>query len=153
MEVVARHPLARAMRIDKLSMAALAATLEHYAREQAPDKVPIWRMIAMTAEKAKARAGGWAEEIGEGVKVIRAESTIGGGSLPGETLPTWALAIRCEAFGGAEAVAKRLRDASTPVMGRIEDGQVVLDARTVLPGEDSSLITAVKHALRGRDNA
>ena len=107
----------------------------------------------MTADEAEERAAGWAEEIGEGVKVLETESTIGGGSLPGETLPTWALAIGCEAFGGAEAVAKRLRDASTPVMGRIEDGQVMLDARTVLPEEDSSLIAAVKHALRGRDSA
>ncbi len=152
-DVVARHPLARAMRIDKLSMAALAATLEHYARSQAPDKVPIWRMIAMTEDEAKVRAAGWAEEIGEGVKAVETESTIGGGSLPGETLPTWALAIGCEAIGGAEAVAKRLRDATTPVMGRIENGQVVLDARTVLPEEDSSLITAVKHAVRGKDSA
>ena len=152
-DVVARHPLARAMRIDKLSMAALAATLEHYARSQAADKVPIWRMIAITAEEAKARTAGWAEEIGEGVEIVEMESTIGGGSLPGETLPTWALAIGCEAIGGAEAVARRLRDASTPVMGRIEDGQVVLDARTVLPEEDSSLISAVKHALGGKDSA
>ena len=152
-DVVARHPLARAMRIDKLSMAALAATLEHYARGQAADKVPIWRMISMTAEEAKARTAGWVEEIGEGVKVVETESTIGGGSLPGETLPTWALVIGCKAHGGAEAVATRLRGASTPVMGRIEDGQVVLDARTVLPGEDSSLITAVKRALRGKDSA
>ena len=150
-DVAARHPLARAMRIDKLSMAALAATLEHYARGQAPDKIPIWRMIAMTVEEAKARAAGWAEEIGEGVDVTETESTIGGGSLPGETLPTWAMAIACDELGGAVAVAKRLRDASVPVMGRIEDGHVVLDARTVLPGEDSSLITAVKHALGGKD--
>ena len=152
-DVVAQHPLARAVRIDKLSMAALAATLEHYARGQAQDKVPIWRMIAMSADEAKARAASWVEEIGAGVKVIEAESTIGGGSLPGETLPTWALAIECEAFGGAEVVAKRLRDTSTPVMGRIDAGRVVLDVRTVLPVEDSSLIAAVKHALGGKDFA
>lgn len=152
-DVVARHPLARAMRIDKLSMAALAATLEHYARGQALDKVPIWWMIAMTTDEARVRATAWAEEIGAGVKVVETESTIGGGSLPGETLPTWALAIGCEAFGGAEAVAKRLREASMPVMGRIEDGQVVLDARTVLSREDSSLITAIRHALSEKDSS
>ena len=150
-DVVARHPLARAMRIDKLSMAALAATLEHYIRGEALDKIPIWRMIAMTADDVKARAKVWAEEIGEAASIVQSQSTIGGGSLPGETLPTWALAIESESIdGGAQAMAKRLRDANTPVMGRIEDGRVLLDARTVLPSEGALLLKAVKHALKGQ---
>ena len=147
-DAVSRHPLARAMRIDKLSMAALAATLEHYIRGEALDKIPIWRMIAMTDDDAKARANIWAAEIGAAASLIPSQSTIGGGSLPGETLPTSALAIDCDNIdGGAETVAKRLRDADTPVMGRIEDGRVLLDARTVLPREDNALINAVKRAL------
>ena len=149
-DVVARHPLARAMRIDKLSMAALAATLEHYIRGEALDKIPIWRMIAMTADDARARADGWAEEIGEVASIVQSQSTIGGGSLPGETLPTWALAIESESIdGGAQAMAKRLRDANTPVMGRIEDERVLLDARTVLPEEEKALLDAVRHAVAG----
>ena len=126
-DIVARHPLARAMRIDKLSMAALAATLEHYIRGEAQDKIPIWRMIAMTTAEAKKRASAWAQEIGEGVSPVKSQSTIGGGSLPGETLPTWALAIECESIeGGAEGVSKRLREADAPVLGRIEDERVLL---------------------------
>ena len=149
-DVVARHPLARAMRIDKLSMAALAATLEHYIRGEALDKIPIWRVIAMTADDVKARAKLWAEEIGEAASIVQSQSTIGGGSLPGETLPTWALAIESESIdGGAQAMAKRLRDANTPVMGRIEDERVLLDARTVLPEEEKALLDAVRHAVAG----
>ena len=149
-DVVARHPLARAMRIDKLSMAALAATLEHYIRGEALDKIPIWRVIAMTADDVKARAKVWAEEIGEAASIVQSQSTIGGGSLPGETLPTWALAIESESIdGGAQAMAKRLRDANTPVMGRIEDERVLLDARTVLPEEEKALLDAVRHAVAG----
>ena len=149
-DLVARHPLARAMRIDKLSMAALAATLEHYIRGEALDKVPVWRMIAMPTDDVKSRAAGWAEKIGDRASVVKSESTIGGGSLPGETLPTWAVAIDCEGIrGGAEEVAKRLREADAPVLGRIEDGRVQLDARTTLPGEDALMLRSVRTALQG----
>ena len=147
-DLVARHPLARAMRIDKLSMAALAATLEHYFRGEALDKVPIWRMISMTEDDVKTRADGWAVEIGTSLSLVKSRSTVGGGSLPGETLPTWALGIAGEEMGGAEAVAERLRSADVPVMGRIEEGRVLLDPRTVLPDEDSSLLESVKQALQ-----
>ena len=151
-DAVSRHPLARAMRIDKLSMAALAATLEHYIRDEALDKVPIWRMIGVPADEVKARAKKWAEKIGERASPVKAQSTIGGGSLPGETLPTWALAIECYGVdGGAEAIARRLREADNPVLGRIEDGRVLLDARTVLPDEDDALLKAVQSALHSRD--
>ena len=152
-DTVSRHPLARAMRIDKLSMAALAATLEHYIRDEALDKVPIWRMIAMPADEVRARVKVWAEKIGEQASPMKAQSTIGGGSLPGETLPTWALAIECDGVdGGAEAVARRLREADNPILGRIEDGRVLLDARTVLPDEDDALLKAVQSALHSLDS-
>ena len=152
-EAVSRHPLARAMRIDKLSMAALAATLEHYIRDEAPDKVPIWRMIGMPADEVKARAIVWAKKIGEGASPVKTQSTIGGGSLPGETLPTWALAIECEGVdGGADAMARQLREADSPVLGRIEDGRVLLDARTVLPDEDDALLKSVQSAVHNLDS-
>ena len=151
-DVVARHPLARAMRIDKLSMAALAATLEHYVKDEALEKVPVWRIIAMNVDDVKARAARWTREIGTSASLVKSRATIGGGSLPGETLPTWAVAINCDRVpGGAEGVARRLREWDNPVMGRIEDGRVLLDARTVLPGEDDLLLPAVKHALRLQD--
>ena len=149
-EVVARHPLARAMRIDKLSMAALAATLEHYIRGEATQKIPVWRMLAMRADEVRTRVEGWAEIICETASVVESRATIGGGSLPGETLPSWALTIDCDGiYGGAETVAKRLRDANEPVLGRIEDDRVLLDARTVLPGEEDALLRTVRFALNG----
>ena len=146
---VARHPLARAMRIDKLSMAALAATIEHYIRGEALDKIPIWRMIAMPPDAVKRRVENWANSVGSHASAARSKSTIGGGSLPGETLPTWVLSIDCDGIeGGADAVAKRLRDADSPVLGRIEDGRVLLDARTVLPEEEDALLATLRTALQ-----
>ena len=147
-DVTARHPLARAMRIDKLSMAALAATLEHHIRGEAVEKIPIWRMIALSSDAVKARVEGWAGKIGRRVSAAKSQSTIGGGSLPGETLPTWVLTIDCRGIeGGAEQVAKRLRHADPPVLGRIEDGRVLLDARTVLLDEEDALLGGVRYAL------
>ena len=146
---VARHPLARAMRIDKLSMAALAATIEHYIRGEALDKIPIWWMIAMPPDALKRRVENWANSAGSHASAAQSKSTIGGGSLPGETLPTWALSIDCDGIeGGAEAVAKRLRDSDSAVLGRIEDGRVLLDARTVLPEEEDALLATLRTALQ-----
>ncbi len=150
-DVVARHPLARAMRIDKLSMAALAATLIHYIRGEALTAIPIWRMIAAPADAVKARADAWTRKLGcpPSVSVAPTQSTIGGGSLPGETLPSWAIAIDCSALnGGAEGFAKRLRQAETPVIGRIESERVLLDPRTVLPTEDEALLRTLTDALQ-----
>ena len=152
-DVVARHPLARAMRIDKLSMAALAATLIHYIRGEALTAIPIWRMIAATADAVKARADAWARKLGcpPSVSVAPTQSTIGGGSLPGETLPSWAVAIDCSALNcGAEEFAKRLRQAEPPVVGRIESERVLLDPRTVLPTEDEVLLQALTDALQSQ---
>ena len=152
-DVAARHPLARAMRIDKLSMAALAATLIHYIRGEALTAIPIWRMIAAPADAVKARADAWARKLGcpPSVSVAPTQSTIGGGSLPGETLPSWAVAIDCSALnGGAEEFAKCLRQAETPVIGRIESERVLLDPRTVLPTEDDALLQALTDALQSQ---
>lgn len=148
-DLVARHPLARAMRIDKLSMAALAATLEHYIRDEALEQVPVWRMIAMDAEEVRARVKGWADKLDGPVSVDKSLSTIGGGSLPGETLPSWALAIECNGlYGGAEGLARHLRKSDTHILGRIEDGRVLLDGRTVLPEEEDPLTMTVQLALK-----
>ena len=149
----ARHPLARAMRIDKLSMAALAATLTNYIHGDALTAIPIWRMIAAPADALKARANAWTRKLGcpPSVSVAPTQSTIGGGSLPGETLPSWAIAIDCSALnGGAEEFAKRLRQAEPPVIGRIESERVLLDPRTVLPSEDDALLQALTDALQSQ---
>ncbi len=143
--LVSRHPLARAVRIDKLSMAALSATLLHYVRGEAEREVPIWRMVSATQDETAARAESWASDLGG--RTRPGLSTIGGGSLPGETLPTTVLALDGSAHGGADALAARLRTASPPVIGRIEDDEVLLDPRTVLPEQDGDLVRGVKAAL------
>ena len=146
--VIGRHPLARAVRIDKLSMAALAATLLHYIREEATEKIPVWRMLAMSGEELRIRALRWSESLGEGTSVVQGLSTIGGGSLPGETLPSWPLSLNTgDAVGGADALARRLRQSNPPVIGRVEGERVLLDPRTVLPEEEDSFLQAVRQAL------
>jgi L-seryl-tRNA(Ser) seleniumtransferase len=147
---LARHPLARAVRIDKLSLAALTVTLLHYLKGEAQVKVPVWRMVSMKQEELEARARGWHWRTGGRAKVIQGLSTIGGGSLPGETLPTWLLALAADDLPeGPEGLARRLRQADSPVVARIEDDQVVLDPRTVLPEEEEALLESLKAALKG----
>ena len=145
-----RHPLARAVRIDKLSLAALTATLLHYLREEAEEEIPIWRMIGASAESIKARAQRWREQLPEdaGVELRPSLSAVGGGSLPGETLPTWVLAAACsDGPGSPEEVMEGLRRAEPPVVARIEDDQVMLDPRTVLPEEEEDMLKALRTAL------
>ena len=143
-----RHPLARAMRIDKLSLAALSATLLHYLKEEATSAIPTWRMIAMPESEIKRRAARWQKAIGTQASLVRGESTIGGGSLPGETLPTWLVTLGADAgAGGAEGLAQRLRQADPQVVARIEDERVLLDPRTVLPEEEKGLVRGVREVV------
>ncbi|MCH7606560.1 MAG: L-seryl-tRNA(Sec) selenium transferase [Chloroflexi bacterium] len=145
-----RHPLARAMRIDKLSLAALTATLVHYLRQEAEEEIPVWRMIALSEQTIKERAERWRPLISCPAELVASRSAVGGGSLPGETLPSWALALHCDdQAGGPEGVMQRLRGADTPVVARIEDGRVLIDPRTVLPEDEEDLIRVVRQALGG----
>jgi L-seryl-tRNA(Ser) seleniumtransferase len=141
-----RHPLARALRMDKSSIAALNATLLHYVKGEAEREIPVWRMIAMPVRQVGARARRWARGIGENASVIDGRSMIGGGSLPEESLPTKLVAI--PAAGGAEleALARRLRLGDPPIVGRIEGGRLLLDPRTVDPRDDAKVIEGVKAA-------
>ena len=143
------HPLARAARIDKMTMAALIATLLHYLKEEHLEKVPVWRMIAMSPELIKNRAQSWQGQIGEGSEVVETQSTIGGGSLPGDTLPSYALQLRSPDAGSIDSLAHALRTAPTPVIGRIEDDALLLDPRTVLLEQEAALIETVTRALSG----
>lgn len=148
-EAMRRHPLARAVRLDKASIAALAATLQHYARGEATTTIPVWRMIAADAASLRRRARRWAQAAraaGATAEVVPARSMIGGGSLPEEGLDAFACAI--EAPGGAaQALAARLRRGAPAVIARIEDGRVLLDPRTVDPREDATLLAALRAAL------
>jgi len=140
-----KHPLMRAVRPDKLCLAALAATLTHYLKGEAEREVPVWRMIAAEPGALQARACQWAQTLGLG-EVLAGESTIGGGSLPGETRPTWLLALPP---GRANRLLADLRAADPPVIARIEAERVVLDPRTVLPEQDGPLLAALNRLLAG----
>ncbi len=142
-----RHPLTRALRIDKLCLAALAATLLHYIKEEAPSKIPVWCMITTPLSSLEQRALAWAEAVGERATIITGESTIGGGSLPGETLPTKLLALS-RGEESIDGLAQRLRQGEPPVIGRIEEDRLLLDPRTVLPEEDEPLLNTLRNALK-----
>jgi L-seryl-tRNA(Ser) seleniumtransferase len=143
-----KHPLARAVRIDKVRIAGLVATLLHYLKGEATDKIPVWRMIAASPEEIGKRAGLWAEAIGSPARVIDGESMIGGGSLPGSTLPTRLVAVGKSGGKGvnvAQTLARKLRkNKETPVVGRISDDVLLLDPRSVLPEEDEIIIGVLR---------
>lgn len=143
-----KHPLARAVRIDKLSLAALTATLLHYLADEAETEVPVWRMISDPQEKIKERATNWQAQVAGNSSVETSRSAIGGGTLPGETLPTWVLALDCQIVsGGAEEITSRMRSDEPPVMARIEEDRVLLDPRTVAPEEDEDLIGVLRRVM------
>ena len=145
-----RHPLARAVRIDKMSLAGLTATVLHYLKQEAEAEVPIWKMISAGEQGIKDRATRWKTQLSIPGEVISGRSAIGGGSLPGETLPTWVLALSCEGDAGSpERVMRRLREAVPPVIARIEDDRVILDPRTVTPDDEEALLTALREAFSG----
>ena len=137
------HPLARAVRIDKLSLSALAATLLHYLKEEAVTEIPVWRMISASESHLKERALALQRTIGPGASIAPGRSTIGGGSLPGETLPAWLIALD----GNPDAMADALRQADPPVIGRIEDDKLVLDLRTIVAEEEDAVAKAVRLAV------
>ena len=142
---LARHPLARAVRIDKLSLASLTATLVHYLKGEAEREVPVWRMISAAPQSLKERAMRWQSSLPGPYSVSESRSAIGGGSLPGETLPTWALALDASVVAGrAGRVMELLRESRPPVIGRVEDERVLFDPRTVGPEEDNYLLSALQ---------
>jgi L-seryl-tRNA(Ser) seleniumtransferase len=144
-----RHPLARAFRADKFTLAALYATVLHYARGEAVREVPVLRMIAASPGEIEARARAvqraleaWAAARGVQMEIIDAQSTVGGGSLPGETLPTRALALAAAAPAALQAELR-----ARGVIARVHNGRVLLDLRTVL--DDDALAAAVNSAFQG----
>ena len=148
---IARHPLARAVRPDKLCLAGLSATLLHYLQDEALAEIPIWRMIAAPPETLRRTARRWVGRLrrsGWQAEAVRGESMVGGGSLPGTTLPTWLVALHHPA---PSALAAELRAGPMPVIGRIEDDRLLLDPRTVLPEQEQSLLDILQ-ALVARDD-
>jgi L-seryl-tRNA(Ser) seleniumtransferase len=144
-----RHPLTRALRPDKTTIAALGATLLHYLDGEAERMVPVWRMISATAEAIAGRARQVIDSLGEAGaewEIGAGTSAIGGGSLPGETLPTRLLIAPTALHAGRLAAA--LRAGHPAVVGRIEQGRLVLDLRTVLPEEDEELGSVLHNVLK-----
>ena len=146
-----RHPLTRALRVDKTTLAALQATLLVYLEGKAIDEIPIWRMIAAPGQTLARRARKWQRAIkplGIPTTIVSTSSPVGGGSMPGQTLPTHALALDVPS---PHTLATRLRRPrrvqGTPVIARIEDDRLLLDPRTVLPEQDSTLIEMLQAAL------
>ena len=137
-----RHPLMRAFRVDKLTYAALEATLLEHVAGRASATVPVAAMIAMPRAAIAARAAALADRLrgvdGMATAVVDGVSTIGGGSAPGSALPTALLALALAGCAPDDLLA-RLRTQATPVIARIEDDRVVLDLRTVRPDEDEEL--------------
>jgi L-seryl-tRNA(Ser) seleniumtransferase len=127
-----KHPLARAVRADKLCLAALAATLNHYLTGSPVREIPLWQMIARPLAQLQSEAETLAarlQEMGLKATVVEGQSTVGGGSLPGTSLPTFLVALETERLAPLTA---GLRANDPPIIGRIQDGRLLFDLRTVL---------------------
>jgi L-seryl-tRNA(Ser) seleniumtransferase len=134
---IRRNPMFRALRLDKLILQSLEATLRMLVLEEY-DAIPALRMIRMPAEVIQARAEALLRQMpGE---LMAGESVIGGGSTPEQSLPTWLIAL-------PESVEPLLRAADPPVIGRIEEGRLLLDLRTVFPEDEPTLVAAVRGAI------
>ena len=147
-----RHPLARALRLDKGTIAALAATLLHYRVGDAEHNVPVWRMIGAGEPELRRRARGLVRRLAAGGVVAvaqRAESAVGGGSLPGVTLPTWVAAIQPPPGMTVDRLAEALRAGDPPVVARVGDDRLLVDLRTLLPGEDAQVTRLIVQISEG----
>ena len=146
-ERIRTHPLMRALRVDKMTYAALEATLAEYAAGRAATTVPVQRMLTMSVDEVRARAEALAAAIGTiagwRAELVAGASAIGGGSAPGVELPTWLVAIANDELS-PDALDERLRRLTPPVIARIENDRVLLDLRTVLPDQDAQLPTLLR---------
>ncbi len=147
-----KHPLVRALRIDKTRLAALSTTLIHYIKGEQFQKVPVWRMISMPLSDIEQRAKLWTQSLDGFATVVSGETMLGGGSLPGSGLPTFLVSInRGDAKKGnrmAQLLSQKLRESDPPIIARINDETLLLDPRSVLPEEDHFVIETLKTVLR-----
>ena len=144
------HPMTRALRVDKMTLASLHSTLVHYINNEADQKIPIWKMISMPIKDIEKRASAWSKQLGEFATVENSFSTVGGGSLPGETIKSKSLCINCESLpGGANVLARNLRNSPTIVIGKIENERILFDPRTVIIDQDAILLQSISQAIKG----
>jgi L-seryl-tRNA(Ser) seleniumtransferase len=152
-EVVARlraHPIARAVRVDKMQIAALETVLAMHASGRASG-LPVHRMLLMPLEELSRFAHELAESLDgdlEGAHVRKCESVVGGGSMPGTSMPSWGVALKTV---DPTVFAARLRAGTPSVFCRVEADAVVFDVRTVLPDQLPDLTRAIQYALEGDD--
>ncbi|MGZ3509578.1 MAG: L-seryl-tRNA(Sec) selenium transferase, partial [Vulcanimicrobiaceae bacterium] len=140
------NPLLRALRVDKLTIAALAGTLALYASPGTRERIPFYRMLGASIDALRERAGRYLQELGgKHVQIVPSAAYVGAGSLPETTLPSLALAV-----SGArtpDAIASRLRRNDPAIVGRVEGGRVLLDLRTIASEQDSAVIAALDSIL------
>jgi L-seryl-tRNA(Ser) seleniumtransferase len=150
---IEKDPLMRAFRLDKMTLAALEATLRLYLNEErALREVPVLRMLGTPVAELRQRAEGLADRLRGVEGVARAEPAedvayVGGGSLPDQAMKTWVVELEARGHSDAE-LALRLRLGHPAVMGRVRDGKLVLDVRTVFPGQEDALVGAVRRATQ-----
>lgn len=146
---VLKNPLMRAMRVDKMTLAALAATLRLYRnRETVEQEVPILRMLSMPEANLKLRAEKVTQQIQnqtwlESCDVVESQSMLGGGSLPTQEIPTWCIALQPQS-SSLNRIAARLRSANPAVIGRVQKDTLLIDMRTVFPEQDMVLVEALE---------
>lgn len=146
-----KHPLARALRVDKMTIAALQVTLQHYLKDEAERKIPVWQMMSRSTESLKRQAESWRERLAQswpGAATLEGLSTVGGGSLPGEVVPTWLLALPVPPGRSADNLTAQLRHHRPPVVGRVERETLLFDPRTVLPDQEEILLGALEQLVR-----
>ena len=149
-DILKKHPLHRALRLDKMFLAGLERVLLYYLKGEATKRIPAWQMISTSLNVLQNRAERIKQELqksGIQITVQKSQSTVGGGSLPGETLPTITISVSSvqSVDSSPNQQAKLFREQTPPIIGRIEDDKFVLDLRTVFPHQDEILISAIKN--------
>ena len=140
---IKKHPLARAVRADKTCLAGVTATLLHYLKDESEREIPIVRMMSLTPEQVKVRAEAWRDALGQG-DVVKSESTVGGGSLPEESMPTFVLSLHVKR---PDKLLKKLRESNPPIIGRAENDKILFDPRTVFVEHEHSLLSILNQLL------
>ncbi len=146
---VTKHPMARALRVDKMTLAALAATLRLYRDEKAAARsIPLLQLLGTPIENLKNRAERLAPQMAASGAIASAEAIedtayLGGGSVPTQELPTWCIALT-PASGSVDDLSRALRKSEPGVVGRVQQDRVLLDLRSVFPRQDQSLVEAVE---------
>jgi L-seryl-tRNA(Ser) seleniumtransferase len=154
-DLLRKHPLLRALRLDKMFIAGLENVLLYYLKGEATKSIPAWQMISTSLDALKKRAENikvGLEKSGISIAIKENKSTVGGGSLPGETLPTIVISVESvsSADTSADCQAKLFREQSPPIIGRIEEEKFVLDLRTIFPHQDELIIKAIKNIFSKR---